>query len=61
MKPKTKTRPDSKREEPTLDRRYGKIGISAVAAALPYQSGAKNPADAPVAHRYDQRFDEVAA
>jgi hypothetical protein len=61
MKPKTKTRPDSKRDEPTLDRRYGKIGISAVAAALPYQSNAKNPADAPVAHRDDERFGEVAA
>ena len=31
-----------------LDRRYGRIGISAVAAALPYQSEAKNPAYSPV-------------
>lgn len=30
-----------------LDRRYGKIGISAVVAALPYQSATKNPAYAP--------------
>ena len=35
----------------SLDRRYGKIGISAVAAALPYQSDAKNPAYAPVVPR----------
>jgi hypothetical protein len=61
MNPKTKSRPESKREEPTLDRRYGKIGISAVAAALPYQSDAKNPAYAPVEHRDDERVGEVAA
>jgi hypothetical protein len=30
-----------------LDRRYGRIGISAVAAALPYQSKAKTPAASP--------------
>ena len=34
-----------------LDGRYGKIGIPALAAALPYQSDAKNPAYAPVVHR----------
>ena len=32
---------------PISDRRYGAIGISAVAAALRYQSDAKNPAYAP--------------
>ena len=37
------------RERPDLDRRYGEIGISAVAAALHYRSDAKNPAYAPVA------------
>lgn len=31
-----------------LDRRYGRIGISAVAAAVRYQSDGKNPAYAPV-------------
>jgi hypothetical protein len=31
-----------------LDRSYGEIGISAVAAAVRYQGGAKNPAYAPV-------------
>jgi hypothetical protein len=42
---------DSRREEASLDHCYGKIGISAVAAALPYQSDAKNPAYAPVVPR----------
>src|SRR4051812_989838 len=36
-----------------LDGRYGEIGISAVAAALPYTGDAKNPAYAPVVHRED--------
>jgi hypothetical protein len=36
-----------------LDRRYGQIGISAVAAAVRYQGEAKNPAYAPApAGRY---------
>lgn len=43
-----------------LDGRYGKIGISAVAAALPYQSESKNPAYAPVEPRADQRRWEMA-
>lgn len=41
-------------EDANLDRRYGKIGISAVAAALRYKSETKNPAYAPVRWRYDQ-------
>ena len=46
----TKTAADihPKNDESSLDGRYGKIGISAVAAALPYQSDAKNSAYAPV-------------
>jgi hypothetical protein len=57
---------DSRREEAGLDSCYGKIGISAVAAALPYQSNAKNPAYAPVAPREDMGlqgswFAELAA
>ena len=36
------------RSEQKLDSRYGEIGISAVAAALQFQSVAKNPAHAPV-------------
>jgi len=43
---------------PELDLRYGKIGISAVAAALRYQSDSRNPAYAPVAHRQDDRLTE---
>ncbi len=34
---------------------YGQIGISAVAAAVRYQGGAKNPAYAPVAMKADDR------
>jgi hypothetical protein len=49
------------REDESLDGRYGKIGISAVVAALPYQSDAKNPAYAPVAPRDDQRRAELEA
>jgi hypothetical protein len=43
MKKKTETR-----ERADLDRRYGKIGIQAVAAAVRYQSDSKNIAYAPV-------------
>jgi hypothetical protein len=42
MKKNTETR-----ERPDLDRRYGKIGIQAVAAAVRYQSDSKNIAYAP--------------
>jgi hypothetical protein len=38
----------AKHDDSTLDGRYGKIGISAVAAAVAYQSDAKNQAYAPV-------------
>jgi len=40
--------PEQRRERSELDPRFGAIGISAVAAALPYRSDAKNPAYAPV-------------
>ena len=40
--------PDQRGERAALDARFGKIGISAVAAAVRYQSEAKNPAYAPV-------------
>jgi len=42
-----------------LDGRYGKIGIPALAAALPYQSDAKNPAYAPVVHRDEEWRSEM--
>ena len=50
----------SEREPTGLDARYGEIGISAVAAALPY-AGGKSPAPAEAGVRIDQRFIEVAA
>ena len=49
------------REEPNLDSRYGEIGISAVAAALPYQSEVKNPAYAPAVPQLDKRMAEEPA
>ncbi len=47
-------------ERTPLDRRYGQIGISAVAAAVRYQGAAKNPAYAPVAINWQNRADEAA-
>jgi hypothetical protein len=55
-----KTEPEPHRKPQNLHERYGKIGISAVAAALPYQSDTKNPAYAPVAPREPQWRDEAA-
>ena len=52
---------NSQREGESLDGRYGKIGIPAVAAALPYQSDAKNAAYAPVVPRDDYRHLEMAS
>jgi len=49
------------RERPELDRRYGEIGISAVAAALHYRSDSKNPAYAPVAWQMQEEREGVAA
>jgi hypothetical protein len=47
--PKQRKAGKSADETIPLHRRYGQIGISAVAAAVRYQGGAKNPAYAPVA------------
>jgi hypothetical protein len=49
------------RERPELDRRYGEIGISAVAAALHYCGDAKNPAYAPVACQVQEEREGVLA
>jgi hypothetical protein len=46
--------PSGERKAEDLGGRYGKIGIPAVAAALPYQSDAKNSAYAPVVHRDEE-------
>jgi hypothetical protein len=45
--PKTETGNHENRTAVELDRCYGRIGISAVAAALAYRSEAKNPASEP--------------
>jgi hypothetical protein len=47
-------------KETALDRRYGAIGISAVAAAARYQGDAKNAAYAPVATGWYEPADEAA-
>ena len=39
---------EQRRQRTEIDPRFGRIGISAVAAALPYRSDAKNSAYAPV-------------
>lgn len=46
--------------EADLDRRYGEIGISALAAALRYQSAAKNPAYARTDQRTERQDAETA-
>jgi hypothetical protein len=48
-------------QNPTLDCRYGRIGISAVAAAALYQGSAKNPAYAPASSNWRHRLAEAAA
>ena len=40
---------------------YGKIGISAVAAAVRYQGNGKNPAYAPTSIKWRDRIAEAAA
>lgn len=52
---------DVSRETATLDNRYGQIGISAVAAAVRYQGGAKNPAYAPCSNKWRDLIADVAA
>jgi hypothetical protein len=57
-----KAPPKTQSEVQSLDCRYGKIGISAVAAAMRYQSEQKNMAYAPVAPRGDRwRSEGLAA
>jgi hypothetical protein len=61
MKSKNAAPSDYPRKGEDLGGRYGKIGIPAVAAALPYQSEAKNSRYAPVAHREEEWRDEKTA
>ena len=53
--------PEQRRERTEMDARFGQIGISAVAAALRYQSDAKNPVYAPVVVRAMREMNEAAA
>ena len=48
-------------ERANLDRQYGSIGISAVAAALPYVGKATNSFQAPVRKEADDRRRSVLA
>jgi hypothetical protein len=50
--------PDQRRESTNLDRRYGAIGIVAVAAAARYAGNGNKPARASA--QIDQRFIELA-
>jgi hypothetical protein len=47
--------------ESNLDSRYGEIGISAVAAALPYRSEVKTPTDESMGQQLDKWIAEMAA
>jgi hypothetical protein len=53
--------PEQRRERAELDARYGKIGISAVAAALRYPTDTKNPAYAPAVLRENREPEEAVA
>jgi hypothetical protein len=57
----SESRANARAGEPSLDSRYGEIGISAVAAALPFRSEAKKPAPAPSGPIPDSRVAEMAA
>ncbi len=52
---------DQRRERADLDARFGKIGISAVAAAVRYRSDSKNPNYAPAAEPANVETEEAAA
>jgi len=52
---------EQRRERAEMDPRFGKIGLSAVAAAMRYATETKNPNYAPVATRAVDRDDEAAA
>ena len=54
------TKKQHKTDRSDLDRRYGKIGISAVAAAVRYSSTPHNSPHAPVAPRAAEPSDDGA-
>ena len=51
---------EQRRERAELDPRFGKIGISAVAAAMRYGSDARNPAYAPAKLSGDETGEAAA-
>jgi hypothetical protein len=53
--------PEQRRERAELDARFGKIGISAVAAAIRYKSDSRNPAYAPAVIDIAEQAEEAAA
>ena len=52
---------EQRRERAELDPRFGRIGISAVAAALQYRGDAKNSAYAPVEPAQQRETEDAAA
>jgi hypothetical protein len=60
MKSQSTAASKPQRGDEGLDGRYGKIGISAVAAALQYPTDAKNQAYAPAIPREDYRYAEAS-
>ena len=61
MEAKSKKKNTPSRERQDLQRCYGEIGMSAVAAALHYGCDAKNPAYAPAIVRPQDEREDVAA
>ena len=59
-KPKQDNDRKVRRDSTALAGCYGQIGISAVAAAVRYQGGAKNPAYAPTSSKWRDRLAEAA-
>jgi hypothetical protein len=57
----TQSSENARRNESSLDSRYGEIGIPAVAAALQYRSEVKNPAYAPAVHQPQKSTAGMAA
>ena len=55
----SQSRASSRPDQPNLDSRYGEIGISAVAAALPYRSEVKKSVGAPDGRPSDERVAEL--
>jgi hypothetical protein len=55
------SRDGDKREKLELERRYGSIGIPAVAAAARYSGEARNPAYAPAAATNVRQHEDAAA